>query len=106
MTDSDFVFLLVVTTCCAVVSLEPGYLDWVGDFVFWFNLFPLPSPPNCYLFLRPFPLHSLWSYRLNHPLPTVALVSAVQPLLDYTSLATIQGVTGGTDQTSGGCSLC
>ena len=33
---------------CAVVSLEPGYMDWVREFVFLFNLFSLPSPPNCY----------------------------------------------------------
>ena len=72
-----------------MVSFEPGYVDWVGDFVFGFNQFSLLSPPNRYLFLRRFPLPSLWSYRLNHPLATVELVSAVQPLLDQISLATI-----------------
>jgi len=77
------------TVYCALMSLEPGYLDWVGDFFFWYNLFAHPSPPNCYLFLRLFPLPSFWSYRLNHPLATVELLGTVQPLSDYTSLATI-----------------
>jgi len=38
---------------CAVVRLEPGYVEGDRDFVFFFNLFSLPSPPNCYMFLRP-----------------------------------------------------
>ena len=39
--------VLPLITDCTVVSLEPGYMDWVRDFVFLFNLFYLPSPPNC-----------------------------------------------------------
>jgi len=33
-------FAVLATNKFAVVSLELGYMNWVGDFVFAFNLFP------------------------------------------------------------------
>ena len=53
---------------CAVVSLKPGHMDCVRDFVSMLNLFSLPSPPKYYLFLKRIPYQSLWSYPWNRPL--------------------------------------
>ena len=31
-------------SCCVMVSLKPGHIDWVRDFDFMLNLFSFPSP--------------------------------------------------------------
>jgi len=69
---------------CAVVSLKPGRLDWVRDYVFRVKpVYPFPPLQPYYLYLRRVLHQPLWSYLLNHPLGTVELVSAVQPQLDF-----------------------
>jgi len=68
---------------CVVVGLKPGHLDWVRDYVFHVKpVYPFPPFVPYYLYLRPVLYHSLWLYRLNHPLATVELVSAMQPQQD------------------------
>jgi len=64
----NYLTLKMPALCCAVLSLKTGHMDWVRDFDFMLNLFPLPSPWNYYLLLRRIPYRPLRSHSRNRPL--------------------------------------